>query len=195
VSSEFNIAVIPLSNSGKVYRPQPTQPAGQKRQDIAVRSQFSGSFGMSTYIRSYGDAGFDVMICQRSQQISPSQAEAGMLAQYNPYALSSLSGHIANPDPIPIAGTPEFGKPVLLQRIEDWTQQDDERFDILVEKEALGKLDDKEAEELDQLLKKRDRTVVRVPEEDLRKEWIRSHALAELQGLLQKYAPLFSIKR
>jgi len=83
----------------------------------------------------------------------------------------------------------------LPQCLENWSQQDDERFDLLVEKEALGQLDDKEANELNQLSQKRDRAVVNVPEEDLRRERNRSAALAELQGLLQKYAPLFSTKR
>jgi hypothetical protein len=81
------------------------------------------------------------------------------------------------------------------QRNEDWKQEDDERFDVLVEKEARGQLNEKEANELERLSQKRDRTVVNISEEDLRQERMRSAALAEIQSLLQKYAHLFSTKR
>jgi len=75
---------------------------------------------------------------------------------------------------------------------EHWETEDDRRFDLLVEKEALGELSFEEAKELEQLSDKRDRTVARVPEEDLLQEKMRARALTELQELLEKYAPLFA---
>jgi hypothetical protein len=75
---------------------------------------------------------------------------------------------------------------------EHWETEDDRRFDLLVEREALDELSFEEAKELEQLSDKRDRTVARVPEEDLLQEKMRCRALTELQELLEKYAPLFA---
>jgi hypothetical protein len=72
---------------------------------------------------------------------------------------------------------------------ENWDEGNDQRFDFLVEKEALGELDEIELEELEQLSKKRDRTLARVSDEDWARERERSKALAELQDLLERYAP------
>jgi hypothetical protein len=213
VSSESNIAATTLSNSGREPRSRPTETTSQRGQDLAFGTSLTpgqalfGSTRKSIYIRFYEVSELEVATWQKSQQTAPSQAQSGTHAQYNPFGArsqhidnisSSVFWRIANPSATLIGGTPGLGKSMLLvspRRFEDWKQQDDERFDVLVEKEARGQLDDKEANELDQLSQKRDRTVVSVPEEDLRQERMRSEALAELQALLQKYAPLFSSKR
>jgi hypothetical protein len=86
----------------------------------------------------------------------------------------------------------ELASPLLGER---WDNENDLRFDVLVKKEALGRLNPEEAEELEQLSDKRDRTVTRVPDEDLLRERMRNKALTELQNLLEKYAPLFARRR
>jgi len=78
---------------------------------------------------------------------------------------------------------------------ETWDEENDRRFDFLVEKEALGELDSNESDELELLSKKRDRTLARVSDEDWARERERSKALAELQDLLERYAPLFAKRR
>ncbi len=78
---------------------------------------------------------------------------------------------------------------------EAWDEEDDLRFDSLVEKEALGELDSNELDDLERLSKKRDRTLARVSDEDWERERERSKALAELQDLLERYAPLFAKRR
>jgi hypothetical protein len=83
-------------------------------------------------------------------------------------------------------------QPAALVSTETWEQEDDLRFDILVEKDALGELSLGEAKELEGLSGKRDRTVARVSDEDLSRERLRNSALTELQKYLEKYAPLFA---
>src|ERR1700730_116821 len=78
---------------------------------------------------------------------------------------------------------------------ETWDEENDLRFDFLVEKEVLGKLSIDESDELERLSKKRDRTLARVSDEDWARERERSKALAELQDLLERYAPLFAKRR
>ena len=92
-------------------------------------------------------------------------------------------------------GSPETGDRAAFDLTENWEKDDDLRFDVLVKKEALGELGLEEAEDLEQLSNKRDRTVARVPNDDLLQERMRSKALAELQELSEKYAPLFATKR
>jgi len=100
---------------------------------------------------------------------------------------------------IPITGAkPNIQKieqQASLSVAENWEKQDDLRFDLLVEKEALGKLSLEEAKELEQLSDKHDRTLARVSEEDLLRERMRGRALTELRDLLEKYAPLFARRR
>jgi hypothetical protein len=99
-----------------------------------------------------------------------------------------VSGHHSSPrsEPIPLAGA----QPIIFA--ENWEKEDDLRFDLLVEKEALGDVSLEEEEELERLSNKRDRTVVRVSDEDLSRERMRNRALTELQELLEKYAPLLA---
>jgi hypothetical protein len=78
---------------------------------------------------------------------------------------------------------------------ETWDEENDQRFDFLVEKEALGELDSSESGELERLSKKRYRTLARVSDEDWARERERSKALTELQDLLERYAPLFAKRR
>jgi hypothetical protein len=78
---------------------------------------------------------------------------------------------------------------------EIWDEENDLRFDSLVEKEALGELDKNELDELERLSSKRDHTLARVSDEDWARERERSKALAELQDLLERYAPLFAKRR
>lgn len=73
------------------------------------------------------------------------------------------------------------GKLVIKPVGQTWEDQDDRRFDLLAEKEALGEIDSNELHELERLSKKRDRTLARVSEEDLQKERKLSKALTELQ--------------
>jgi hypothetical protein len=75
---------------------------------------------------------------------------------------------------------------------ETWNDEDDQRFAVLAEKEALGALDSGESDELERLSGKRDRIVAQVSNEELAKERERGKALSELQNLLEKYAPLFA---
>jgi hypothetical protein len=75
---------------------------------------------------------------------------------------------------------------------ESWNNEEDLRFDFLVEKEALSELSLEEAKELEQLSSKHDRTAVRVSGEGLSREKMRNRALAELQRLLERYAALFA---
>jgi hypothetical protein len=60
---------------------------------------------------------------------------------------------------------------------ESWEKEDDLRFELLVEKEALRELSIEESDELERLTKKRDRIVARVTEEDLLRERMRSSEL------------------
>ena len=100
---------------------------------------------------------------------------------------------------IPITGAKpniqEIEQQASLSVAENWEEQDDLRFDLLVEKEALGELSLEEAKELEQLSAKHDRTLARVSEEDLLRERMRGRALTELRDLLEKYAPLFARRR
>jgi hypothetical protein len=89
----------------------------------------------------------------------------------------------------------EIEQQASLSVAENWEKQDDLRFNLLVEKEALGELSLEEAKELEQLSDKHDRTLARVSEEDLSRERMRSRALTELRDLLEKYAPLFARRR
>jgi len=75
---------------------------------------------------------------------------------------------------------------------ENWDKEDDLRFDLLVEKEALGELSLEETKDLEQLSNKRDRTVARVSDEDLLRERMRNRALTQLQDWLEENAPLFA---
>jgi hypothetical protein len=100
---------------------------------------------------------------------------------------------------IPITGAKpniqEIQQQASLSVAENWEKQDDLRFDLLVEKEALGELSLEEAKELEQLSDKHDRTLAGVSEEDLLRERMRGRALTELRDLLEKYAPLFARRR
>jgi hypothetical protein len=88
---------------------------------------------------------------------------------------------------IPITGAKpniqEVEQQVSLSVAENWEKRDDLRFDLLVEKEALGELSLEEAKELEQLSDKHDRTLARVSEEDLLRERMRGRALTELRDL------------
>jgi hypothetical protein len=96
---------------------------------------------------------------------------------------------------IPAESMPQENEGIPAHGSESWDEEDDRRFDLLVEKEALGELDSNESDELERLSKKRDRTLARVSDEDWARERERSKALAELQDLLERYAPLFAKRR
>jgi hypothetical protein len=83
----------------------------------------------------------------------------------------------------------ELASPILA---ENWDKQDDLRFDLLVEKEAMGEISLEEEKELERLSDKRDRTVARVSDEDLWRARMRNTALTQLRSLLEKYARLFA---
>jgi hypothetical protein len=99
-----------------------------------------------------------------------------------------FSGHGAARESEPMP--PTVARAIILP--ENWEKEDDLRFDLLVEKEAFGKLSLEELEELERLSDKRDRTIARISDEDLLRERMRIRALIELQDLLEKYAPLFA---
>jgi hypothetical protein len=83
----------------------------------------------------------------------------------------------------------ELASPIVA---ENWDKEDDLRFDLLVEKEALGELSLEETKDLERLSNKRDRTVARVSDEDLSRERMRNRALTQLQDWLEENAPLFA---
>jgi hypothetical protein len=90
------------------------------------------------------------------------------------------------------ATAPPESRQVLSQEsLEVWEEEDDARFDLLVEKELSGKLISTEREELEMLNQKRDRTLARVSNEEMERENLKEAALTELQNLIDKYAPLF----
>jgi hypothetical protein len=75
------------------------------------------------------------------------------------------------------------------QLSENWDIEDEQRFDVLVKKEALDEITSSEWEELELLSEKRDRTVARVSDAALAEEKELNRALSEFEALLEKHAP------
>lgn len=133
---------------------------------------------------------YAAMLASSTELLAQSRRHSGNLTnQPCLMAAGMASRGISEPD------SPETGDQAAFNLTENWEKDDDLRFDVLVKKEALGELGLEEAEELEQLSNKRDRTVARVPNDDLLQERMRNKALTELQELLEKYAPLFARKR
>jgi hypothetical protein len=86
----------------------------------------------------------------------------------------------------------ELPRILSLENSEIWEDQDDARFDLLVERELSRQLESSEREELETLSQKRDRTLARVSREEIERENLKEAALIELQNLVDKYAPLFA---
>jgi hypothetical protein len=125
----------------------------------------------------------------RSKATRVSTNERFNLFLITPKDMRNTIGSIsAGPMPQQNESMPAYGP-------ETWDEENDRRFDFLVEKEALGDLGSNESGELELLSKKRDRTLARVSDEDWARERERSKALAELQDLLERYAPLFAKRR
>jgi hypothetical protein len=171
----FEDLMSPLTQSQQI----PTEPGSYQRSV----GKFGEDFAIWLRTSEQGSSRFDPYFDARSEATRATRYD--IVYSFSTASSEGVWRRFAE-HPQTVEETPAFAFP------EAWNDQDDSRFDFLVEREVLGELDSNESYELEQLSNKRGRTLARVSEEDWAKEKERSKALTELEDLLKRYAPLFA---